>query len=883
MPRSIVYLLSALLIATPAVAEPPSKAGAAAAKREALSAWRATKGDITCGQIGAIACGQTVTGSLNLTADCMLVDGTVVDQYSFMAQAGQRIVADLVSEDFDSFLFLTDTELALLASDDDSGGGFNSRIDFTFGTTEEVFLLPNSFTPAEGDYSLTVTCPTGGGGHPVTGAISGSWYDPSHNGEGWKIEIINATTAVVYWFTYPPPGSTTKQAWVVGVGRIEGDKIIIDDGLIPSGAMFGPDFDPADVNRAPWGSFTFTFDGPNSGRMDYQGPAGFGSGSFDITRLTSIANQQKGAGLDNVGPGISGSWFDPTHDGEGWIIEVINPTTAVVYWFTYDANGNQAWNIGIGELKGNQIVVEDPVETEGTFFGPTFDPDDVVRSKWGTYVFAFNEDCNTGVMSYGSAKGLGFNQFNIVRLTGLQGVPCTGFDPTQSAINTLATNVADALLLNAMRMDGHETDFFGQKSAGGAPESLTGMKIKDPVGKEGDVLTDDQGMPAQITDEEEGDTVGIEQTGEPGTAVFSGLTKDGSLQSLVSIALDDLGQGAKGGADKTVRDAPRRAGKGSGWVSPIPVAKETYQKGANESIVSITQCDVPLNGAVVEARISSGDGSVELARALPGISVGQGTQAQGQYRIRIPNDAAGTTTSPAAACRQFVNTTEDSCAFVDQIDDVEVPEICLLIASAMVENTSDVTDFLAAANFLESCAFGLYATKLSCRSAGGAIGGGQTREGFVCTNAAQQNNSINRLLPAGTGNILLTIDVKVPGRGRIQLDPQAAQASSPINGPYPDFDLDLLDDPTINEFFTVPVDPAPGQPYIATARITCAGQGTRVTMSIVGTDGYTDSTQCTISGSGDCNLGVPGATAGVRDTITVAIDGGPSRQIQIIF
>ncbi len=879
MLRLSVYLFSALLIAAPASAEPPSKPDAVAAKRDALSTWRATKGDITCGQIGAIACGQTVTGSLNLTADCMLTDGTVVDQYSFMAQAGQRIIADLVSDDFDSFLFLTDTELAILATDDDSGGGLNSRIDFTFGTTEEVFLLPNSFTPAEGDYSLTVTCPGGGGGgggHPVTGAISGSWYDPTHDGEGWKIEIVNETTAVVYWFTYPPPGSTTKQAWVVGVGRIEGDKIIIDEGLIPSGATFGPDFDPADVNRAPWGSFTFTFSGPNAGRMDYQGPAGFGSGSFNIVRLTSIA--QKGVAPDNVGPGISGSWYDPTHDGEGWIIEVIDATTAVIYWFTYDEAGNQAWNIGIGELKGNQIVVEDPVETEGTFFGPTFDPNDVVRTKWGTYVFAFNEDCNTGVMSYGSAKGLGFNQFDIVRLTSLQGVPCTGFDPTQSAINTLATNVADALLLNSMRMDGHETDFFGQKSAGGAPESLTGMKIKDPVGKEGDVLTDDQGMPAQITDEEEGDTVGIEQTGEPGTAVFSGLTKDGSLQSLVSIALDDLGQGAKRSADKTVRDAPRRAGKGSGWVSPIPALKGTYQKGANESLVTITQCDVPLDGAVVEARVSSADGSVTLARELRGISVGQG-----QYRIRIPNDASGTVNSPATACGQFVNTTGDSCAFVDQIDDVDVPEICLLIASAMVENSVDPTDLVAAANFLESCAFGLYATKLSCRSAGGAIGQGQSRQNFVCNNVGQQNNSINRLLPAGTSNILLELNVNLPGRGRLQLDPQVSQASAPINGPYPDFDIDLQEDPTIASFFTVPVDPEPFEDYTATARITCAGSNTPVTMSIVGTDGFIDEVQCAITGSGDCNLRVPGAEAGVRDTITVVVEGGPRRQIQIIF
>ena len=39
----------------------------------------------------------------------------------------------------------------------------------------------------------------------------------------------------------------------------------------------------------------------------------------------------------------SGSWFDPTHDGEGYVVEVLDDNRATVYWFTYDSEGNERW------------------------------------------------------------------------------------------------------------------------------------------------------------------------------------------------------------------------------------------------------------------------------------------------------------------------------------------------------------------------------------------------------------------------------------------------------------------------------------------------------------------------------------------------------------
>ena len=47
---------------------------------------------------------------------------------------------------------------------------------------------------------------------------------------------------------------------------------------------------------------------------------------------------------------ITGSWFDPSHNGEGFLIEKLNSELALVYWFTYDSNGNQAWIVGVGNI-----------------------------------------------------------------------------------------------------------------------------------------------------------------------------------------------------------------------------------------------------------------------------------------------------------------------------------------------------------------------------------------------------------------------------------------------------------------------------------------------------------------------------------------------------
>lgn len=287
----------------------------------------------------------------------------------------------------------------------------------------------------------------------VNEGISGSWF-PGDAGEGWLIEVLSVPTvkadgakvdglAVAYWFTFPPEGKDLnrkgvdpEQAWIVGVGSVQGNTITFEDAQITSGGVFGPGFDPGTVSHAIWGDFTMTFDDCGMGTMSYAAKGGgeFGAGELAMERITSVdgldcealAKKLPSAKVTEIDASFSGSWFDPTHDGEGWLIEVLSGGIAVVYWFSYDGDGNQAWFVGVGSIDGKTITVDDVFIAGGGVFGPGFDSDDVELVPWGSMEFTF-DSCGTGTMSYVSTKGgeFGSGSLDLERITGLAGVPCT--------------------------------------------------------------------------------------------------------------------------------------------------------------------------------------------------------------------------------------------------------------------------------------------------------------------------------------------------------------------------------------------------------------------------------------------------------------------------
>jgi hypothetical protein len=79
----------------------------------------------------------------------------------------------------------------------------------------------------------------------------------------------------------------------------------------------------------------------------------------------------------------------------------------------------------------------------------------------------------------------------------------------------------------------------------------------------------------------------------------------------------------------------------------------------------------------------------------------------------------------------------------------------------------------------------------------------------------------------------------------------------------------------ISSLGTEPIDPAPDQSYVIVAetQALCA-EGTQLTLSIIGSDGYANSTTVTLSETVQrASLSVPGAKQGVKDTVTAELTG----------
>jgi hypothetical protein len=117
----------------------------------------------------------------------------------------------------------------------------------------------------------------------------------------------------------------------------------------------------------------------------------------------------------------SAHWFAPERSGEGWMLEILSPQAALLYWFTYDEQGNQRWLTALGAIDGQRIEFPELALTTGGRFGAAFDPAAIQRTAVGTAWLQF-VDCNAGQLGYTA-----FGQtlvVNVVRLTATASVPC---------------------------------------------------------------------------------------------------------------------------------------------------------------------------------------------------------------------------------------------------------------------------------------------------------------------------------------------------------------------------------------------------------------------------------------------------------------------------
>lgn len=259
-------------------------------------------------------------------------------------------------------------------------------------------------------------------GVTVDHRMTGAWFDPTHSGEGYILEVLDETKAVVYWFTYDEEG---QQRWFIGEGEVLGDCIEFAELLAGSGGRFGPGFDPEDVVLSPVGDLSMQWSGCDAASATYQVDGN--PGSQTLVRLTDVAGLE--CGIDEQAPyPQTGSWYDRTHTGEGLVLEALPENRALVFWFSYDGEGRPAWFYGTGVQDENIIHVDEMLQPRGGRFGPDFNPGDVEQNPWGSAWIDL--DCNYGKLDYESPLvTFGDGGQTLFRLTNPGNAPCEQPEP----------------------------------------------------------------------------------------------------------------------------------------------------------------------------------------------------------------------------------------------------------------------------------------------------------------------------------------------------------------------------------------------------------------------------------------------------------------------
>jgi hypothetical protein len=260
---------------------------------------------------------------------------------------------------------------------------------------------------------------TGANAAPVLDSgFSGAWYDPSHDGEGFIVEVHEQNKALVYWFSYTTDG---QQRWMLGLGDIKGGTITVSELVRTQGGRFGANFNPKDVTASTLGALSITFRDCNSATVNYS--VDQVGDHQELKRLSEIYGHRCGKTSEKTSQDISGSWFDPNHDGEGYIVQQLATDLALVFWFTYTESGEQAWMLNTANLQNGVMQIDSLLQPQGGIFGRSYKPQQVSQKPWGYLELELN--CTSGDAIYLSDLA-GFSDGNqrLVPLTRLKDSGC---------------------------------------------------------------------------------------------------------------------------------------------------------------------------------------------------------------------------------------------------------------------------------------------------------------------------------------------------------------------------------------------------------------------------------------------------------------------------
>jgi hypothetical protein len=263
--------------------------------------------------------------------------------------------------------------------------------------------------------------------------LSGSWYNPDRDGEGFSLMLLDNNSALLYWFSHLSEG---RQKWLFQVAAIKDESLIFDD-LYRTAGYFNQGFGNSggfwslgSRIRLDWLS-----DGLLHGEYGIQykwedvlkegeptvgpTPTARSIRRQDHLRLTRLA----GSRCDHTHPmqWASGAWYNEQRGGEGFLVEVIEDGRGLVYWFTHTpafANNadEQAWMIGVGQFQGQQLVIENLAQPRDLENGMPEDTSGIEPLLWGQVIIDFHDPMSASLQFDSEKEDYGSGQYPLTRL-----------------------------------------------------------------------------------------------------------------------------------------------------------------------------------------------------------------------------------------------------------------------------------------------------------------------------------------------------------------------------------------------------------------------------------------------------------------------------------
>lgn len=121
------------------------------------------------------------------------------------------------------------------------------------------------------------------------GQATGSWFNPERSGEGFFVEIADINGANMFTVAMYTFDASGDPLWLTGNLPIDSDDVTVEVPMYQyDGPLWGPDFDPTQLNTTLFGTMRVTFTTCDTALFQMDSDTELADGSYSLVRLTNI-------------------------------------------------------------------------------------------------------------------------------------------------------------------------------------------------------------------------------------------------------------------------------------------------------------------------------------------------------------------------------------------------------------------------------------------------------------------------------------------------------------------------------------------------------------------------------------------------------------------